>query len=155
MSYSRPPNVIVAGQGLVQTPSQSTVTPAGVVPVTVDANIATTSSLGIIQIGSGLSVSPAGILSTIGNSSLLNVYLTGVNYTANNTNFFIGTTEDDVIITLPLGVTGKVFIIKNQARGSIRVRGSSGQTLDGSTTKTLGTNSSLMALFDGTEWALI
>lgn len=155
MSYNRPPNVILAGQGLVQTPSPSALSPAGIVTVTVDAEIATTSSLGMIQVGSGLSVSPAGVLSTIGNSSLLNVYLTDVNYTADNTNCYIGATDDDIIITFPIGVTGKLFIVKNQSNGSIRVRGSSGQTLDGSITKTLGSDSSLMALFDGTEWALI
>ena len=120
-----------------------------------DANIASTTELGVVQIGSGLSISPTGVLSAVGSSTLLNVYLTAVNYTANNTNCYIGATDDDIIITLPSGVTGKVFIVKNQVTGSIQVRGTGGQKVDGVTNKTLGSSASIMVLFNGTEWVSI
>lgn len=156
MSYNRTPNTVLAGRGLKQTPSQTGSLPAGVVTVTVDSDIATTTSLGVIQVGSGLSISPVGVLSaTGGESSLINVHLTDVNYTATDDDYYIGATDEDVIITFPLGITGKVYIVKNQAKGNISVRGSSGQKLDKATVKTLGTDASLIAVFDGSRWNLV
>jgi hypothetical protein len=170
MAYTRQPNVVLAGTALKQNPPASTVTPPGIVPVTLDADIATTTSLGVVQVGSGLSITPAGVLSANchghhdddddersigGDSELLNVNLTEVNYTATLSDYYIGVTDEDVIITFPLGVTGKVYIVKNQARGNITVRGSGGQKLDSATNKTLGTEASLIAVFDGSRWNLV
>lgn len=161
MSYNRQPNVVLAGKGLTQNPSATTVSPPGILPVTLDADIATTNSLGVIQVGSGLSITPEGILSATGGSSLLNVYLTSANYTATLNDYYIGATAKNIMITLPLGIVGKVYVVKNQLNGSddsggnIKVQGTSGQTLDGSPFKTLGSNASLIALFDGSRWNLI
>lgn len=157
MAYTRQPNVVIAGTALTQNPPANTTTPPGIVPVILDADIATTTSLGVVQVGVGLAITPAGVLSATGSGdSLINVKLTDVNYTASNSDFYIGATDDDVIITFPLGIVGKVYIVKNQATsGNITVRGSGGQKLDTSTTKTLGNNASLIAVFDGTVWNLI
>ena len=65
MSYSRPPNTIFAGTALSQTPVPNPKTPAGWAPATLNANIATTSSLGVVQVGDNLSITPSGILSAI------------------------------------------------------------------------------------------
>ena len=155
MAYTRQPNVVIAGNALKQNPLASTVTPPGIVPVTLDADIATTTSLGVVQVGSGLSITPAGILSaTGGGSSLLNVSLVAVDYTATLSNYYIGATKKGITITFPKGVTGKVFIVKNQAEGNIKVKGT-GQNLDQSGDKTLGSESSLIAVFDGTRWNLV
>lgn len=63
MSYTRPPNTILAGTALKQAPQPTPLSPAGLLPETISANIATTSSLGVIQVGSNLSITPAGLLS--------------------------------------------------------------------------------------------
>jgi hypothetical protein len=155
MAYNRQPNVVFAGIALKQNPPASTITPPGIVPVTLDADIATTTSLGVIQVGDGLAITPAGVLSaTGGGSSLINVKLTSVNYTAIASDYYIGATNKNITITLPLGIVGKVYIVKNQSEGSIKVKGT-GQNLDSSGDKTLGSEGSLIAVFDGTRWNLI
>ncbi len=156
MAYSRQPNVTIAGRGLTQNPAPVPPAPAGIIQVGYDANIATDTSLGIVQVGSGLSITPAGILSaTGGGSSLLNVKLTSVNYTATASDYYIGATNKNITITLPAGVVGKVYIVKNQGTsGNITVKGT-GQNLDSSGDKTLGSEGSLIAIFDGTRWNLV
>jgi hypothetical protein len=156
MSYNRTPNTVLAGRGLKQSPSQSGVTPVGVVTVTVDGDIATTSSLGFVQVGSGLSITPLGVLSaTNSGTDIITVTLTAVDYTALLTDYYIGATKKDIEITLPLGVVGKVYVIKNQASGNIKVEGTAGQKLDTSSSKTLGSESAIICVFDGTRWNII
>lgn len=156
MAYSRQPNVTIAGRGLTQNPPPLPVAPAGIISVGYDANIATTAQLGVVQVGAGLAITPAGVLSaTGGGSSLINVYLTSTNYTATASDYYIGATQGGITITLPAGVTGKVYIVKNQASsGNITVKGT-GQNLDQSGDKVLGGNASLIAVFDGTRWNLV
>lgn len=148
MSYSRPLN---PGIGLKQIP----VVNPGVQELTLDSDIATTSSLGVVQVGSGLAITPSGILSATGSgSSLISVKLTAINYTALATDYYIGAIKKDITITLPLGVVGKVYIVKNQVEGNIKVKGT-GQNLDTSGDKTLGSESSIIVVFDGTRWNII
>lgn len=156
MSYSRPPNVVVVGTGLKQNPPPTTVEPPGVVPVSIESEIASTSKLGVVQVGSGLAITPAGVLSaTGGGSSLINVKLTSSNYTATASDYYIGATTGGITVTFPAGIVGKVYIVKNQAAsGNITVKGT-GQNLDQSGDKTLGGNASLIAVFDGTRWNLV
>jgi hypothetical protein len=156
MSYNRTPSVVLAGRALKQTPAPTPANPPGVLPVTLDTDIATATSLGVVQVGSGLSITPAGVLSaTGGGSSLFNVYLTDVNYTATATDQYIGCTKKDITITLPLGVTGKLYIVKNQVSGEVTLQGTAGQKLDNSTSKKIGDQGVILALFDGTRWNLI
>lgn len=156
MSYNRQPNVVICGAGLKQNPPASTTTPPGVVPVTIEAEIASTSSLGVVQVGDGLSITPAGVLSATGSaSSLINVKLTSSNYTAKLDDYYIGATAGGITITFPAGVLGKVYVVKNQASsGNITVKGT-GQNLDQSGDKVLGGNASLIAVFDGIRWSLV
>ena len=153
MSYNRQPNVVLAGTGLKQNPLPSTTTPPGIIPVTLDANIATTTSLGVIQVGAGLSISAAGVLSVVCDSSI-NVKLTNNNYTATSSDYYIGAIAKNITITFPVGVIGKVYVVKNQSEGSIVVKGT-GQNLDKSGNKTLGAEASVIAVFDGTRWNLV
>jgi hypothetical protein len=156
MAYNRQPQTVLAGTALKQNPPPSIVQPAGIVPVTLDAEIATTTSLGVVQVGSGLSITPSGILSaTGGSSSLINIKLTSVDYTASATDYYIGATKKDIDITLPLGITGKVYVIKNQVNGNIKVKATGGQKIDTSSDKTLGSEDSLVVVFDGTRWNVI
>jgi len=154
MAYNRQPNVVLAGTALKQNPSASTISPPGIIPVTLDADIAKTTSLGVIQVGSGLSITAAGVLSAIGGSDNINVKLTNITYTATSSDYYIGATNKNIIIILPLGILGKVYIVKNQAEGNITVKGT-GQNLDKSGDKTLGTEASLIVVFDGFRWNTI
>jgi hypothetical protein len=98
---------------------------------------------------------PLSILSALSGGLFISTYLTEVNYTATETDVYIGATDEDVIITFPSGIPGKVYIVKNHSRGNIVVRGSAGQKLDSAGNKTLGSNASLIAVFDGSRWNLI
>jgi hypothetical protein len=156
MAYNRQPQTVLAGMALKQNPPPTLLQPAGIVAVTLDADMATTTSLGVVQVGSGLSITPTGILSTTGSGSdLLNVKLTSNDYTATATDYYIGATKKDIEITLPLGVTGKVYIIKNQVWGNVKVKATGSQKIDTSSDKTLGSEASIIVVFDGTRWNII
>jgi hypothetical protein len=156
MAYNRQPQTVLAGKALKQNPDPNIVQPAGIIPVTLECEEATTTSLGVVQVGSGLSITPSGILSANGgSSSFINVTLTSTNYTATADDYYIGATKKDIDITLPLGITGKVYIIKNQVNGNIKVKASGGQKIDTSSDKTLGSESSIIVVFDGTRWNTI
>jgi hypothetical protein len=152
MAYSRPP--VQAGRGLTRSPADPGQTQTGVFDYSLESDIAGTTNLGIIQVGSGLSITPLGVLSTTGGGSLITVKLTAANYTALATDYYIGAIKKDITITLPLGVVGKVYIVKNQIEGSIKVKGTA-QNLDSSGDKTLGTEQSIFVVFDGTRWNVI
>ena len=63
MAYTRPPAVTRAGQGLKQTPLPPT---QAIAPVVLDAEIATTTKLGVVKIGANISVTPDGTISATG-----------------------------------------------------------------------------------------
>jgi len=156
MAYNRQPQTVFAGTALKQNPPPSIIQPAGIIPVTLDADIATTTGLGVVQVGAGLSITPSGILSaTGGSSSFINVTLTNVDYTAAATDYYIGATKKDIDITLPLGIVGKVYVIKNQVSGDVKVKCTGGQKIDTSSSKTLGTDDSIIVVFDGARWNTI
>jgi hypothetical protein len=152
MSYTRPPASTLAGRALKQTPSPAT---QAIIPVVLDADIAKTTQLGVVQIGSGLSITPQGVLSATSSSSLFAVKIVTANYTASANDYYIGAIKKDITITLPTGVTGKVYVVKNEENGEITVTGTSGQKIDGSVSEKLSTNKSLMVIFNGTEWQSI
>ncbi len=158
MAYNRQPQTVLAGVAIKQSPLPGLTSPGGIIPVTLDVDIATTTSLGVVQIGSGLSITPTGVLSAPGSGSgsgFINVTLTATDYTATVGDYYIGATKKDIDITLPLGVTGKVYVIKNQISGNIDVKGSGGQKIDTASDVALGTNDSLTVVFDGTRWNVI
>ena len=158
MAYNRPPQVTLAGVALRQNPLPTVVQPAGIVPVTLDAEIATTTSLGVVQVGNGLAITPAGVLSATGGGGdccQVNTKITRNSYNATASDCFIGATEKNITITLPKGQTGKVYYIKNQANGNITVKGTGAETIDGSSAKTLGTDGSLILIFAGGRWNIM
>ena len=152
MSYTRPPASTLAGVALKQTPAPST---QALVPVVLDAEIATAGQLGVVQVGSGLSITPQGVLSATTSSSLFAVKIITANYIAIANDYYIGAIKKDITITLPTGVTGKVYVVKNEENGEITVTGTAGQKIDGSISEKLSTNKSLMVIFNGTEWQSI
>lgn len=154
MAYSRPP--VQPGRALKRTPAVPIESSAGVFDFALDADIATTTNLGVVQVGSGLSITPAGVLSaTNSGADIINVTLTGVDYTPLLTDYYVGATAKNITLTLPLGVLGKVYYIKNQANGSITIQGTGGQTVDSSSFKNLGSEAAIICVFDGTRWNII
>lgn len=156
MAYNRQPQTVLAGTALKQNPPPGIIQPAGIIPVTLDSDIATTASLGVVQVGSGLSITPSGILSATGGSNnFVNVTLTGVSYSITATDSYVGATNNNITITLPAGILGRVYYVKNQSGGNIKVEGSGGQTIDGAAFQTLGSNSGFMLVFDGSRWNIL
>lgn len=88
-------------------------------------------------------------------TEFVNVTLTDVDYTITDTDFYVGATENNITITLPTGQLGRVYYIKNQSNGNIKVQGTGGETIDGATFKTLGTDAGIIVVFDGTRWNII
>lgn len=160
MAYTRQPNSVLAGRALKQNPPATPLTPAGILPVKLDADIATYNSLGVVQVGNGISVNSNGVISVSGTApGYINVKLTAVNYNALQTDYYIGCTNEDddkVTITLPIGITGKVYIIKNQGDGGqVKIVGTAGQKIDNFTTLNLSNESGILVVFDGTRWNVI
>lgn len=88
--------------------------------------------------------------------SLMNVTKVSYDYTPTETDTYIGCTAKNIVITLPPGVVGKLYIVKNQSvDGNVKVVGSNGEMLDDTPSKTLGTNGMLLALFVNPRWSLI
>jgi hypothetical protein len=148
MSYSRPP---VPGIALKQNPA---IVSAGSVLQVLDSNISSTTDLGVVQVGSGLSITPQGVLSTTG-SGLVNVKIANSNYIALASDYYIGANTNGITITLPLGVTGKIYVVKNQVNGNVTLAATAGQQIDNNNTKTLGSNKCVIVLFNGTRWSII
>ena len=71
MAYTRPPAVTRAGVGLKQTPAATT---QAIIPVVLDGEIASATTLGLVKIGSGISVTPDGTISSSGGSSLFGTW---------------------------------------------------------------------------------
>jgi hypothetical protein len=81
-------------------------------------------------------------------------------YTALSTDYFLCVlTNGLVTITLPTGVLGKVYMVKDcfgaAATNPITIQGTGGQLVDGSTA-TINTNfGSLQFVFNGTDWSIV
>ena len=81
-------------------------------------------------------------------------------YTALSTDYFLCVlTNAPVTITLPTGILGTVYVVKDcfgdAANNPITVQGTGGETVDGSTA-TINTNfGSLQFVFNGTGWSIV
>lgn len=156
MAYSRMPQVVLAGSALKQIPHERVTTPPGIVPVILDSNIASTSELGVVQIGSGLSITSSGVLSaTNTGSNFVNVTLTSVSYSITASDYYVGAINNNITISLPAGLLGRVYYVKNRSGGNIKVQGTGGETIDGSLFQTLGSNAGFIVVFDGSRWNIL
>jgi hypothetical protein len=154
MAYSRPP--VQAGQGLTRSAGPPEAS-SGVFDYALNSDIATTNTVGGVQVGDGLSITPAGVLSATneGANNFVAVKLTAVDYTATAIDLYIGATANGITITLPAGILGRVYFVKNQINGSITVQGTGIDTIDGSASKTLNTNAGIMLVFDNIRWNIL
>ena len=79
------------------------------------------------------------------------------NYTAAITDWAIECTANSFTVLLPtaVGITGKVFNIKNTGSGTITVDGSGTETIDGSLTKALAQWDSVTIQSNGANWIIL
>jgi hypothetical protein len=122
----------------------------------------TVNNTGVTKIvaGTNITISPAGgtgdVTINAAAEGILQTVGTAIAYTALATDEYIGVTANPTIVTLPTGVVGKTYIVKNEgAGGSTTVTGTLGQLLDGSLTKSLNNNASLSVVFRAGAWRII
>jgi hypothetical protein len=121
----------------------------------------TVNNTGVTKIiaGTNITISPVGgtgnVTINAASEGILQTVGTAVAYTALATDEYIGVTANPTIVTLPTGVTGKTYIVKNETTGSTTVTGTLGQLLDNSLTKTLGARASLTVVFRAGAWRII
>lgn len=106
-------------------------------------NISLSASSGVVTI----SAASEGILKTVA---------TAANYTATATDEYIGVTANPTLVTLPTGVVGKTYIIKNEATtGQTTIKGTGAEFIDGTATKVLTSYASLSVVFRNGKWNVI
>ena len=88
-------------------------------------------------------------------NNFVNVTLTAVDYAVTAIDQYVGATASSIVITLPTGIHGRFYQIKNQSAGDITVQGTGGEIVEGSITKTLSTNAGITVVFDGTTWKIL
>jgi hypothetical protein len=121
----------------------------------------TINNTGVTKIvaGTNITISPSGgtgdVTINASSSPLITTVGTAVAYTALATDEYIGVTANPTTVTLPTGVVGKTYIIKNETTGSTTVTGTLGQLLDASLTKTLGAQASITVVFRAGAWRII
>jgi hypothetical protein len=115
----------------------------GVTSIVAGTNISISAATGVVTI----SAATEGILQTVG---------TGVSYTASETDEYIGITANSVTVTLPTGVIGKTYIIKNEGAGNGPIiTGTGGQQIDGSVSRAINNNASVSVVFRAGQWRII
>lgn len=95
MAYTRGPQTTLAGIGLKQNPLNSISNPPGIVPVTLDAEIATTTSAGMVIVGNNINVEPDGTISVTfpPPGQPCSAILVTTDYTVQSTDYYIGVTS--------------------------------------------------------------
>ena len=108
--------------------------------------------------GDNISLSAASGVVTISAASegILKTVATAANYTATATDEYIGVTANPTLVTLPTGVVGKTYIIKNEATtGKTTVKGTGAEFIDGTANKDLTSYASLSVVFRNGKWNVI
>lgn len=120
-----------------------TVNNTGVTSIVAGDNISISSATGAVTI-------------TATGSGKVKTVATAVNYTALADDEYIGGTASGITITLPLGVTGKVYMIKNENAGNnIVVSGTAPEKIDGAVSKALANYASITVISRGGNWHII
>lgn len=124
-----------------------TIANTGVLSLTAGQGITVSSSTGNITISS----SGTNFINTVGVTA---------NYPASATDEYIGVNSTSLVtITLPTGIAGRVYIIKDEhgsGFGKINVVGTGGQLVDGVTPYVINVpKQSISAVFRGGSWRLI
>lgn len=78
-------------------------------------------------------------------------------YTIVQTDYTINVTANSPTITLPtaVGISGKVYVVKNTGAGTVTLATTSAQTIDGAATQSIAANTSLMVQSTNANWIII
>jgi hypothetical protein len=169
MAYSRQPQVVIANSGaLKQTPLPTTTQPPGIVPVELEAKIATKTTLGVVQIGDGINVTPEGVISVDcdycgGSEQGCNTILVGEDYESESSDCYIGVDSlGPVSVSLPVDISnGHQIVIKAEmdapmGNRKVTVKTTDGSKIDGAASVTLSVPySCLHLIYRGQAWHII
>jgi hypothetical protein len=77
-------------------------------------------------------------------------------YSVLSTDYLIDCTSNSFTVNLPtaVGITGKIYQVKNSGSGTITIDGNGSQTIDGSVTKSLSPNDVIQITSDGANWLI-
>lgn len=124
----------------------------------------TVANTGVIKLvaGSGISLSTSSGTITVSSTGadLINTYGTSINYTATIDDEYIGVnSESSVTITLPSGVSGRTYTIKDELgrdSGKITIQPQTGQLIDGKSNYVISVDyQSVNLVFRGGKWWII
>ena len=78
------------------------------------------------------------------------------NYNVDTNDYLIDVTGNTITVTLPpaASIDGKNYVIKNSGSGVVTVATTSGQTIDGASTKSLKNNDSIEVISNGSNWII-
>lgn len=115
----------------------------GVLSLTPGVGILITTSTGNIVI----SASGAEVINTVGT--------TGTTYAALGSDHYIGVTTSPCLVTLPTGITGTTYIIKNESSSNgVSVQGTS-ELIDNSPVRNLNNGASITVIFRAGQWRIV
>ena len=169
MAYSRQPQVVIANGGaLKQTPLPTVVTPPGIVPVEIEAEIASKTQLGVVQIGDGINVTPEGVISIncdyCGDDERgCNTILVGEDYECESDDCYIGVDSiRPVTVSLPVAVSnGHQIVVKAEmaepmGNRKVTIKTLNGSKIDDASSITLTVPySSVCLIYRGKNWHII
>lgn len=92
-------------------------------------------------------------LISLGGVTLPEVAVSGT-YTILSTDYLVDCTSNTFTVTLPsaVGISGKIYQVKNSGSGTITLDGNGSQTIDGSLTKSIGPDEIIQVTSDGANW---
>ena len=123
-------------------------------------SVFTVNNTGVISLiaGTGITVSGANGNVTVSatGATVINTKGVSANYTLTNLDDYVGATTGSITLTLPAGVTGQSFILKNEGgSGACTVACTGSDTIDGSSTKSMNSNASITVVFRAGAWRII
>lgn len=165
MAYTRQPNKTFAGRALSQTPEPVPLSPAGELPVTLNANIASKFGLGVVQVGDNINVTSDGVISVNipgGNCACSTKTVTS-SYSIQSSDYYIGVNSTGpTTITLPASPEDCLkFVIKLQmgapiGNRKVTVIPQSPATIDGQTSYVMTVPyESVTVISNSGEWWII
>ena len=122
----------------------------------------TVNNTGVLSLIAGTGITLSGgtgnITVSATGADLLNTAGVTANYTATATDEYIGVNSTSLVtITLPAGITGRQYIIKEErgtGTGRVNIQGTGSETVDGSPFKQLTANASLTVVFRAGAWRI-
>lgn len=124
------------------------------------ASAFTVNNTGVLSLiaGTGISISGStgNITITATETPILSTKGVSANYTLLSSDDYVGATVSGITLTLPPGVTGQQYILKNEGgSGACTIAATTPDTIDGSATKSMNSNASISVIFRAGAWRII